>query len=586
MEKPYLSDVINYARDIEPYGFIQIYAGVGSGKNTFINNLVSGYTAKNDDGTEYTILPKTVLLITSRRAKVDETVNDKTVHVGSRILEWEKGCAVEEIDEYLNSERVIQATGDGEKSLIHQKSIACTNAAIEKYLQKKYVRSDPATHLWKRFDFIVLDEAHSVLADASYQGAPYYVHRLVNVAYHEYLKGNSECKIIVMTGSPKIISRFHMPSNGNHLDLMEKCRCVVPQYISFVDGIEAKKDFLRRLENGERIVYFANHVKTILSIYDSLSPEQQEITAVSFSKKERLEMNNPENKKILDRMKQTEEEIAKQQKLPENIKLLLTTSKNKEGINIKNKDIKAMYVESHAEVDIVQMAGRVREGIEGLYIITDASGFGSKESVWEGSFSRDKVSIDALDLSDDGIKQLNLVDFINHFFCQMCADNEIDLNKDNCWGKVCSFEKAVSFIEYIHDKFPYVRFDYFTNRFDEYHDRKSSLKYYQKQRKIWEDAKEDHEKLEALAKSWFNGITVVWPEDRKAQIDRYLEENGLIDVPYDNQARERIKSDVSRLLGRTVKQLNGTLMKYGYMETDCSKNRAASTYKMKKIIRI
>ena len=92
MEKPYLSDVINYARDIEPYGFIQIYAGVGSGKNTFINNLVSGYTAKNDDGTEYTILPKTVLLITSRRAKVDETVNDKTVHVGSRILEWEKGC--------------------------------------------------------------------------------------------------------------------------------------------------------------------------------------------------------------------------------------------------------------------------------------------------------------------------------------------------------------------------------------------------------------------------------------------------------------------------------------------------------------
>ena len=39
MNNPYLSDVIDYQRDIEPYRIIQIYAGVGSGKNRWVEQL-------------------------------------------------------------------------------------------------------------------------------------------------------------------------------------------------------------------------------------------------------------------------------------------------------------------------------------------------------------------------------------------------------------------------------------------------------------------------------------------------------------------------------------------------------------------
>ena len=39
-ELPHLSDAIFYDTDIAPYRYIQIYAGVGSGKNTFINRYV------------------------------------------------------------------------------------------------------------------------------------------------------------------------------------------------------------------------------------------------------------------------------------------------------------------------------------------------------------------------------------------------------------------------------------------------------------------------------------------------------------------------------------------------------------------
>ena len=69
-ELPYLSDAIFYETNIAPYRYIQIYAGVGSGKNTFINRFVNG-----DPETK---IPKMiVLVITSRRSKVDELQADE-----------------------------------------------------------------------------------------------------------------------------------------------------------------------------------------------------------------------------------------------------------------------------------------------------------------------------------------------------------------------------------------------------------------------------------------------------------------------------------------------------------------------------
>lgn len=66
MGTKYLSDAIDYKRDIEPNFFVQIFAGVGSGKNYLIESMIKG---------ELKDCPKqTVLLITSRKAKVQETL--------------------------------------------------------------------------------------------------------------------------------------------------------------------------------------------------------------------------------------------------------------------------------------------------------------------------------------------------------------------------------------------------------------------------------------------------------------------------------------------------------------------------------
>ena len=92
-QKLYLSDTIDYDTDIAPHQFIRIYSGVGSGKNTFVNHLVKGDFFRHHDGT--LVPPQHVYLISSRKAKILETLNLKDVvfdpYVGmfdSSINDW------------------------------------------------------------------------------------------------------------------------------------------------------------------------------------------------------------------------------------------------------------------------------------------------------------------------------------------------------------------------------------------------------------------------------------------------------------------------------------------------------------------
>lgn len=61
--------VLKYEKDVEPFPLVKIYSGVGSGKSYFATCMVTG-------SEEYHIPKQTVLIITSRRAKVEETLKE------------------------------------------------------------------------------------------------------------------------------------------------------------------------------------------------------------------------------------------------------------------------------------------------------------------------------------------------------------------------------------------------------------------------------------------------------------------------------------------------------------------------------
>jgi hypothetical protein len=216
-ELPRLSEIIKYEEDIKPYRYIQIFSGVGSGKNTLINRFVSG-------DPEYGIPKKTVLVITSRRSKVDEQLSDEEVSFAAKIGKWgNMGKEIyddddKDIKRFKSNIRIIK--DEYGEHTIYQESVICTNAFIEKYLQKVYNPEDAGTHLWNLFDMIVIDEFHSLVLDATYQTAPYHVNSLIWEFAHRCQMADMNpdsvepplCQhLILMTGTPETVKSLPVP---------------------------------------------------------------------------------------------------------------------------------------------------------------------------------------------------------------------------------------------------------------------------------------------------------------------------------------------------------------------------------------
>lgn len=573
MGNKHLSEVISYEKDIAPYPFIQIYSGVGSGKNYFINQLINGYTETRTDGSTYEVPPHRVLCITSRRAKVNETQNDNNVSVGIYVDEWINGCQVEDIEEYIKSQITLSDDRSWGDQLIHQRSIVCTNAAIEKYLENHYNPANISTHLWQRFDIIVLDEAHSVLSDASYQTAPFYVHKFINEVSKRNQCGETTCKTIVMTGTPGIIKNFSLPKHAHEINVLNECINIAPPNIAFISSEDARTDLLSRFHKGQKAVYFANHIAKLFSLHEDFTPAEQKHIALSFSNKDRLDFSKPEHTAIAQQMYTTQERIAKEQQLPDNIQLFITTSRNKEGINLLNRDVKVMYVEAHSEVDIIQMAGRIRYGLDILYIITDSPAHPDTENQWEYDFTIYE----------------KLENCANDFLHKLCAQKEIHLdvkdNEDTFFRKnISNYPVLSEFIEYIHTKYPYLRFNYLKDKFEIYKNRKISKKYYQDQEHLFSIAKKSEKELEALVKTWYPNAKVSFIDIKRQKITDFLTEKQFINTPLDQSQLVCIREFLISVVGKTFSSLNPVLKPYGFCVVKASGNRASVNYDKKKII--
>ena len=256
MGDKYLSDVIDYERDIKKHNFIAIYSGVGSGKNRFIDSFYK-------DDPEIPNPQMTVLLITSRRSKVNEVLADQKMdtdvvldkkdvktYIQGKVGHWgnlhEIRKESESVEEFKRKyKKHLRVINDGyDNHYVYQQSTVCTNAFIEKYIQHVYDPQDVTTHLWELFDMIVVDEAHSLILDASYQSAPFYVYDLIReyLLRCELAEENyhlmPKCKhMVLMTGTPEHLKELSViwKHNLHVLDKREECKNVFPKNIHFIE---------------------------------------------------------------------------------------------------------------------------------------------------------------------------------------------------------------------------------------------------------------------------------------------------------------------------------------------------------------
>ena len=529
---PYLSEIIDLERDILPYRAILLHAGVGAGKNTWTKILAQkGYR---------------ILLITSRRVTAD--VQAKNLDADKKI----------DLDRLLD-------LGDawGEIAPDVQKRVVCTNSQIENFVKTKYIPDDPKTHIWNKFDFIILDEAHSLTVDASFADSVFYVYKFMTHAYSQ----NPNCHLIFMTGTPQPIEWIFRKKAIHRLQLFAKCKHVDPKNVYLVPCDFAIRNLKNDWHNNRRIIYFANSTTRILEcvklLVEAGIPEKD--IGISYNPSEK---DASFSEDIIRRRSIIEDSLKTQECIPPDVKIFLTTVKNREGINILDADIKTMYAESHHSAELTQMAGRVRNGLDKLFVLYDAAEHASNSNRYNERLERLCV------------KSANqtYADYIQ-FFSDM--------------GKPFPKEEIIKTVE---AKFQMILFDPFSEKFE----------YFRGRQKCFKQQREDSSELQDIVDTWevpylYNGLAmgcevfrewfpyskiwVMYKQERKdvvAHIADYLTENGYDDKKIKKQQYIELKDTLNAILSACdpdaipctypIKSLGRALPYFGYIVTTFGKN--------------
>lgn len=566
--KPYLADTIDYDRDIAPYQFIKLFSDVGSGKNMLIDFLIQGKHFKHNNGT--LVPPQNVLLITSRRTKADETLSNKYVkydpYIGS-LDDLSANWFYDDEDEYVRAITAPEITLpdlDG-MGTVNVKAQSCvnTNAKIACFERDRYSPTYAPTHPWLRFNMIIIDEVHTLLSDATYQDASFYVRQLIK----ETLKQSSSCKVLVMTGSPTILNKDPLFDEAHLIDRMGQCKDVKPKRVHFITRKEATQLQRSMLMKGTKFIAFYNHIEDMVRFEEDTADNQKSSVVLTFSDHERLKTMEKNGDPRFERMVQTQLYLAEHQLLPNDVCAFLSTSRNREGINIKNTDIHYVFVESHTELDIVQMTGRLRNPADILYIVTDSKGHADFESPLLCTLEHQPMILAG----------------VNQDFRRLCLEIGYDFDEDEPDSRpVYTVPELKKHIELVHSLYAYYRFDYFSRQYLFFNEREIGRKYYAAQQLRFADAMNSTYDLGCWLHKIYPGVPFIvsneieMHEDMQAAVDAYIQSNRLLSRTLRAEDKKKICEDLEKLFQRKIGKLKTFLKKHGYDIKENTKSKNAN----------
>ena len=366
----------------------------------------------------------------------------------------------------------------------------------------------------------------------------------------------------MMTGTPSVLADFQTPQKYHLIDRMETCCNVTPNKIVFIDRKQSRSLAEKMLSEGKRCVFFFNRTRELLAFLKKIKkkdPALASAVAVSFSDETKRMSLQKSYKEDFVRMESTEQYIALNQKLPDNIRLFLTTERNKEGINIKNADVRTMFVESHVECSVVQMAGRLREGIDTLYIVTDSLEHEDQESVYEWHTTKDGT----------------LINYYNKELQSLFEKRKFDRSDPFAFAPQQD-EQISAYITFVEGKHPYIIFDPFELRFELYTDRRRGKLYYAQQNRLFNEAKSDPQKLCALAKKWSPNAEIAVECSIELQLSRYLEQHELIGNKISYFQQQDLLAFINDLTQESRKTLGPAIKPYGYIFTPDNNHKGCS----------
>lgn len=444
MSDKYLSDVIgDIDKLVEEHGKkIIIVSGVGSGKTTWVKETL----ARNGR----------VLFITSRRAKADEDLADSDF---------------ERLEHGINEDNLYITTNAGLESLLRTIYYVRFNNGID----------DSAYEgLMNAFDYLVVDEVHSIATDSSFAHSSFTVHAFMHYALE---KGKV---VIGLTGTFEPMKDFYQRNKWNILDLRKECRSVYPSKISLINDerkYTVMGDFCLGSSRHAKAVYFTNRIDSIPSLIQEVisrhivSPSEIAVIVASSSKKSLEEdlrttfgegsrsqfgTTVTEADQIISQSERTYNRITEEKKIPDDCRLVISTSTLREGVDIENTNV-TVFIENHILTNIIQYCGRIRSGNNEVYIIRDAYEHPVRHNPLLYYYAEDgfydKTKTPRMSLFENANYFLtNLVS--SHIVVRPFGDAPLYLYPPG--GNLADVERFINYIESIN---PYLYFDYLTGKF-------------------------------------------------------------------------------------------------------------------------
>ena len=278
-----------------------------------------------------------------------------------------------------------------------------------------------------------------------------------------------------------------------------------------------------------------------------------------------------------DKLMNVQAYLAENSLIHPDIQLFVTTSKNKEGINIHDDDIKYVYIESHNLTDIRQMAGRLRNGVEHTYVIVDSLGHNSREHPLERQVSKMLCS---LNLNwKNGTETPENMRFLDELLEVFCAQNGVKALRGNRKSEKRAFstkyEDVGRLIDLIRNRFPYVQYNFFSNKFQYNTLRERGVDFVKEELQCFADAICDVDELMRFFGTGFPETKLHPPVSKERRAELHLKQV-MAEHPdnrYSTEEKDQLGIDLDLILNDEKKrnkrkqekaQPNRALHKLGY----------------------
>lgn len=209
------------------------------------------------------------------------------------------------------------------------------------------------------FQFIVIDECHLLTSDTFAIGA-FYVSELIK-------KTPEDVTLILQSACAWRVRdyiRNILKVNMTYINLEGKVHGVKPCRVSIIRSKQSHK-LLDEANLNNKILYYGETTNGVFDLDDLFTEKGKRCISITSQPEKR---NNPEKEK---RGKEVLDILIETQKFPEDIDIIFCTSKLREGINIKDHNVKTLITELKDAVSLIQCAGRIRHGVENMMVISD-----------------------------------------------------------------------------------------------------------------------------------------------------------------------------------------------------------------------